>query len=82
MKFNIYIDGVLLRTPDGSTELEPRDILIMDKVSAGEEMLIMDDIAMIERSGIKASIHLANQAKHFHDLSNRSIKVEKMEEEK
>lgn len=79
MKFHVFIDNILLRKPDGSEEITKRDISKFD-LRAAEAMIIEDDMAMIKKSNIKASIHLARETRHFRELSNRNIRVERVEE--
>lgn len=81
MKFNVYIDDVLLQKPDGSGDITPKDVPAFN-LRAAEEMIVEDDMDMIERTGIKASIYLACETRHFHDLSNRNIRIEKAEKTK
>ena len=81
MKFHIYIDEKLLHKSNGSAEMDQDDIYYGIPMTKGERMTIWDDMAMLERSNMKASIHLAVDRSPYNDLSNRNIRVEKVEEE-
>ena len=65
MKFQVYIDGTPIQELNNATK--------------GEQMIIQDDLAMLVKSGIKASIHLASDRSPYNDLSNRNIRVERIE---
>ena len=82
MKFHVFIDDVLLQKKNGSTEIKPKDIYKMDTLTGTEENLIIEDMYMIETFNTKPSIHLACEMRHFRDLSNRNIRVERVEETK
>lgn len=81
MKYHIYINEELLPNSNGSFEMGRYDTYYGLPLTEGERMIIKDDMAILERSNMKASIHLAVDRSPYNDLSNRNIRVEKIEEE-